>query len=194
MLRPSYTELMERLNEGSNVDSKVTSRYIIVIAAAKRARQLIDGELPLASCATDKPVSIAVNELYEGKLQISTESESGGISGSYFDEFQNETKRKILASNETTGDIFIDDEYVDDYDESDEDEEGFEDEIDGDFEELEEKETYEYDKEDKYEPYDSEYEDDYDDYDEEYENKGGGRSGHSAHGFITEDGELEEDE
>ena len=43
MLRPSYTELMNLLNEDSDMDNKITSRYSIVIAVAKRARQIIDG-------------------------------------------------------------------------------------------------------------------------------------------------------
>ena len=71
MLRPSYTDLPEVINK-SNDDSAVTSsRYSIVIAAAKRARQLIDNAEPLVEVTKDnKPVSIAVNELYQGKLKI----------------------------------------------------------------------------------------------------------------------------
>ncbi len=72
MLRPSYSELMELLNRGEKVDSKITSRYIVVLAAAKRARQLIDGAQPLSNAATDKAVSIAVNEMYNGNIRINT--------------------------------------------------------------------------------------------------------------------------
>ena len=40
-------------------------------AASKRARQLVDHAEPLVSVTRDsKPVSIAVNELYQGKLGI----------------------------------------------------------------------------------------------------------------------------
>ena len=40
MLQPSYTQIMQKLNaEG---ESKLTSRYSIVIATAKRARNIID--------------------------------------------------------------------------------------------------------------------------------------------------------
>ena len=74
MLRPSYSELMTLLNEGSAVDSKITSRYTIVIAAAKRARQLIDGAIPLSYATTDKAVSTAVREMNEGKLKIVDQS------------------------------------------------------------------------------------------------------------------------
>lgn len=68
MLHPSYTDLLEILNSGEYPDIK--SRYSIVIATAKRARQLISGSEPMIKLAVDKPVTIAVNELYEGKIKI----------------------------------------------------------------------------------------------------------------------------
>ena len=47
------------------------SRYSLVIAAAKRARQIIAGDEPMADKVTcPKPLSIAVEELYEGKVKI----------------------------------------------------------------------------------------------------------------------------
>ena len=70
MLRPSYSELMETLNNQKKVESQITSRYTIVLAAAKRARQIIDGANPLTYAPTDRAVSIAVKELDEGKLII----------------------------------------------------------------------------------------------------------------------------
>jgi len=70
MLHPSYAELTDVLNRESNVDNKITSRYTIVIAAAKRARQLIDGAEPQTYVPTDKAVSIAVNEMYAGKITL----------------------------------------------------------------------------------------------------------------------------
>ena len=72
MLRPSYSELMDMINNEQNVDIKISSRYTIVIAAAKRARQLIDGAMPLSYARADKAVSTAINEMAEGKLNIST--------------------------------------------------------------------------------------------------------------------------
>ena len=73
MIHPSYTELMDVVNgeieEGE--DPVVQSRYSIVIASARRARQIIDGSEPLvANAAGKKPLSIAVEELYEGKVKI----------------------------------------------------------------------------------------------------------------------------
>ncbi len=71
MLRPSYSDLLEEINKGAEGEDVVGSRYTIVIAAAKRARQLVDRAEPLISkVKVDKPVSIAVNELYEGKISI----------------------------------------------------------------------------------------------------------------------------
>lgn len=70
MLRPSYSELMQILNDDSNLDNKITSRYAIVIAAAKRARQLIDGAVPQAFAETGKAVSVAVMEMYEKLIKI----------------------------------------------------------------------------------------------------------------------------
>ncbi len=75
MLRPSYSDLLEVLNKDANDENAVGSRYTIVIAAAKRARQLTDHAEPLSlDYKVNKPVSIAVQELYEGKIEI-TQSE-----------------------------------------------------------------------------------------------------------------------
>ena len=71
MLRPSYTELMEILNEDADLDNKITSRYTIVIAAAKRARQIIDGaDCNAVGVSVDKAVTIAVNEMAYGEIKI----------------------------------------------------------------------------------------------------------------------------
>lgn len=76
MLRPSYSDLLEVLNKDASKVDAINSRYTIVIAAAKRARQLIDKAEPLTMNYTvDKPVSIAVNELYENKIKIIQNSE-----------------------------------------------------------------------------------------------------------------------
>ena len=73
MIHPSYSDLMEIANEGIEPGEQpvVQSRYSIVLATAKRARQLIDGEEPLVSeTQGKKPLSIAVDELYESKIKI----------------------------------------------------------------------------------------------------------------------------
>lgn len=70
MLRPSYSDLLEVITQDAE-DITIGSRYTIVIAAAKRARQLVDHAEPMIDkVKVDKPVSIAVHELYEGKLKI----------------------------------------------------------------------------------------------------------------------------
>ena len=48
----------------------VNSRYSIVMATAKRARQLIGGEEALVPERTNKPLSVAVEELNQGKIKI----------------------------------------------------------------------------------------------------------------------------
>ena len=40
------------------------------MATAKRARQIIDGDKPLATAKCQKPFSVAVEELYEGKVKV----------------------------------------------------------------------------------------------------------------------------
>lgn len=72
MLHPSYTELMKVVNseveEGEQL--VVNSRYSIVLATAKRARQIISGEDALVKTTGKKPLSVAVEELYQGKVKI----------------------------------------------------------------------------------------------------------------------------
>ncbi|SNR90913.1 DNA-directed RNA polymerase subunit omega [Anaerovirgula multivorans] len=55
MLYPSTNDLMK----------KVDSRYTLVVAVAKRARQLIDGNDPKVKPSSHKPVSIATQEIVE---------------------------------------------------------------------------------------------------------------------------------
>lgn len=68
MLRPSYSDLMNVLNNESELESDITSRYTVVIAAAKRARQIVAGSEPQVNKV--KPISIAVEEMYQNKLHI----------------------------------------------------------------------------------------------------------------------------
>ncbi len=79
MLHPSYVELMKAVNQNSDEvgeEPVVNSRYSIVCATAKRARQLIDGQEALTRVeAGEKPLSVAVKELYNGDLQILSDDE-----------------------------------------------------------------------------------------------------------------------
>ncbi len=47
------------------IREKADSRYTIVVLAAKRARDIIDGKPKLTEAETNKPVSIAANEIAE---------------------------------------------------------------------------------------------------------------------------------
>ena len=76
MLHPSYTDLMEVVNSDVEPGEQpiVQSRYSIVLATAKRARQLIAGDEPLVKVkSVDKPLSIAIEELYESKIKTISE-------------------------------------------------------------------------------------------------------------------------
>lgn len=46
----------------------IGDRYTLVIVAAKRARQISEGAPKLTNCRSDKPVTIAVNEISEHKI------------------------------------------------------------------------------------------------------------------------------
>lgn len=48
--------------------NKVDSRYTLAVAAAKRARQITEGAHKLTKCSSDKPVTIAINEINDDKI------------------------------------------------------------------------------------------------------------------------------
>ncbi|MCM1184034.1 MAG: DNA-directed RNA polymerase subunit omega [Roseburia sp.] len=75
MLHPSYTELIKVVNSDTEQGDApvVNSRYSIVMATSKRARQLIAGEEPLTDTKQTKPLSVAIEELYDGKIKIMNE-------------------------------------------------------------------------------------------------------------------------
>ena len=78
MIHPSYVELMKVVNNNVEFGEEpvVNSRYSHVIAAATRARQIIARDEPMADKITcPKPLSIAVEELYEGKVKIIPDTE-----------------------------------------------------------------------------------------------------------------------
>lgn len=81
MLHPSYTDLMQLVN--SEVESGeapvVNSRYSIVLATSKRARQIIDGVEPKVSSKCPKPLSVAIEELSNSKIRILSEEEAAEV-------------------------------------------------------------------------------------------------------------------
>ena len=73
MLHPSYAELMKVVNKDveDGAEKTVNSRYSIVMATAKRAREIIDGSMPLVDIKPgEKPLSIAIDELNQSKISI----------------------------------------------------------------------------------------------------------------------------
>ena len=78
MLHPSYTDLIEAVNKDveEGEANTVNSRYSIVMAAAKRAREIIDGAEPMVAVKTvDKPLSVAIDEMNQSKIKITGEDE-----------------------------------------------------------------------------------------------------------------------
>lgn len=72
MIHPSYKDLMNAVNAEVEPGEEpvVNSRYSIVVATAKRARQLIDGAEPLVTPKNGRALSTAVDEIYQGKVKI----------------------------------------------------------------------------------------------------------------------------
>ncbi len=79
MIHPSYVDLMKVVNKDIEEGETpvINSRYSIVMATAKRARQIVDGDEPLVRVSRgEKPLSTAVAELNEGEIRILAEDEA----------------------------------------------------------------------------------------------------------------------
>lgn len=80
MIHPSYVELMKVVNDDAvaiGEEPVVNSRYSIVSATAKRARQIVDGAEPMVRISDgQKALSIAVEEMFAGELKILTPEEA----------------------------------------------------------------------------------------------------------------------
>ena len=72
MLRPTYNDLIESMNRNREEgELEVQSRYSVVIASAKRARQLINGEEPLIKGEDGKkPLSMAIEEISRNLVNV----------------------------------------------------------------------------------------------------------------------------
>ena len=77
MLHPSYSDLMNVVNKGVEEGETpvVNSRYSIVMATSKRARQLVSGAEPQVNAFGKKALSVAIEELANEKIHILAESE-----------------------------------------------------------------------------------------------------------------------
>ena len=64
MLHPSYTDLMKVVNKD------------VEEATAKRAREIIDGSMPLVGIkGNEKPLSVAIDELNQAKIKVDGEED-----------------------------------------------------------------------------------------------------------------------
>ena len=76
MLHPSYSDLMKVANSEVEAGEHpvVNSRYSIVMATSKRARQLVNGRPSTIKDADNKnPLSVAIEELEKGDIKILAE-------------------------------------------------------------------------------------------------------------------------
>jgi DNA-directed RNA polymerase omega subunit len=117
---------------------RVGGRYTLVVAAAKRARQLKDGAVPLVKVASNNPLTIALAEIRAGKVIVKAPGEPG-------DEPEVRPGARVVEprlSEEDLlgGDLFGlagEDDLVDDYEEEEEDEEAEDEDLADDEEEPE---------------------------------------------------------
>ena len=65
MVKPTVAELLKKAN----------NRYELVIATARRARQIAAGAEPKTTVKEESPVTLAANEIAEGKVSIVEEPE-----------------------------------------------------------------------------------------------------------------------
>ena len=65
IVKPTVTELLK----------KSKNRYELVIATSKRARQIAMGDEVLTKVKEESPVTLAVNEIAEGKVSIVKDEE-----------------------------------------------------------------------------------------------------------------------
>ncbi len=121
------------------LSDRIGGRYTLVVAAAKRARQLKDGAVPLVKVESNNPLTIALAEIRAGKVIVKAPGEPG-------DEPEVRPGARVVEprlSEEDLlgGDLFGlagDEDLVDDYEEEEEEDEEAEDEdLADDEEELE---------------------------------------------------------
>jgi DNA-directed RNA polymerase subunit omega len=60
MINPSIMDLLE----------KVDNRYSLVVATSRRARKIINGEEPMIQGVGTKPLTIAINEIQQGIIEV----------------------------------------------------------------------------------------------------------------------------
>ena len=66
IVKPTVKELLK----------KAKNRYELVIATSRRARQIAMGDEPLTKVKEESPVTLAANEIAEGKVTIIRDEEN----------------------------------------------------------------------------------------------------------------------
>jgi len=72
MIYPSINEIMK----SKNIDSK----YTLVVATAKRAREINQTKVTFSECKSDKAVTIALHEIYENKINFKKSEKTAVVS------------------------------------------------------------------------------------------------------------------
>ena len=83
IVKPTVTELLK----------KAKNRYELVIATSRRARQIAMGDEPLTKVKEESPVTLAANEIAEGKVTIIRDEE-------HEDKEENEKNEENKVENE----------------------------------------------------------------------------------------------
>ena len=83
IVKPKVTELLK----------KAKNRYELVIATSRRARQIAMGDEPLTKVKEESPVTLAANEIAEGKVTIIRDEENE-------DKEENEKNEENKVENE----------------------------------------------------------------------------------------------
>ena len=72
MLRPTYNDLIDSMHKNREEgELELQPRYSVVIASAKRARQIINGDAPLVKADEGrKPLSVAIEEISKNLVNV----------------------------------------------------------------------------------------------------------------------------
>ena len=71
MLLPTYGDVINSVNSTSEDGTPIIeSRYSVVVAAAKRARQIVDGSEPTYRSYDEKALTVAINELNSCTVKV----------------------------------------------------------------------------------------------------------------------------
>lgn len=104
MIYPPIADLVKRAG----------SRYTLVIEAARRARQLSQGEEPLVDIKATKEVTVAANEIFEDKIcAVSTECDADSVNTDVKDD-------EVVTT--LTGLSDVDDDYIEENEDNEDNE------------------------------------------------------------------------